>query len=336
MPATKNAIIRYHIIDQCLSNTGRRYSFDDLKSAVEEKLMEIDPESGGISVRALRDDLNFMRSVDGYDAPIESFRDGKHHFYRYTDPNFSINRKPLNATEIEKLKNTITIFQRFEGGIEFEWLDEIGPKLEDFFGLSKAKKKIISHEHNADYVGQNFFSTFFNAISNEQVLNVHYKTFKNDEYHFNFHPYYLKQYNTRWFVIGFNEEHKNPHWNIPLDRIVAIEPVKISYRKDTTDWEDYFSDMIGVTRPEEAEPERVVLRFNPEQTPYVITKPMHPSQRKPIILEDGRADIRLEVILNYELKQRILSFGDSVEVIEPTSLRNEIAEIAKNMMKNYK
>ena len=335
MPATKNALIRYNVIDQCLRNTGRRYAFDDLKRAIEEKLADINPGSNGISIRSVRDDLTFMRSVDGYDAPIECYRDGKHHFYRYADPNFSINKKPLNATEIEKLKNAIAIFQRFDGGLEFEWLKEIGPILQDSCGLSGKNKKIISHEHNEDYEGRNFFSTIFNAISNEQVLNIHYRTFKGDEFNFVFHPYYLKQYNNRWFVFGLNQENENPYWNIPLDRIVSIEPCKMDYRIDNTVWEDYFSDMIGVTRPQEAEIERIVLRFNPEQIPYVVTKPMHPSQRKLIYLEDGKANVRIDVVINYELKQKILSFGNSVEVIEPQHLRDEISKITQSMANIY-
>ena len=90
MPATKNALIRYNVIDQCLRNTGRRYAFDDLKRAIEEKLADINPGSNGISIRSVRDDLTFMRSVDGYDAPIESYRDGKHHFFIATQTRISL------------------------------------------------------------------------------------------------------------------------------------------------------------------------------------------------------------------------------------------------------
>lgn len=335
MPATKNALIRYNVIDQCLRNTGRRYAFDDLKRAIEEKLADINPGSNGISIRSVRDDLTFMRSVDGYDAPIESYRDGKHHFYRYTDPNFSINLKPLNTSEIEKLKSTIAIFQRFEGGVEFEWLNELGPILNDSLGLNESKKSIISHEHNSDYEGRNFFGVLFNAISNEQVLKIHYKTFKSDEYQFEFHPYYLKQYNNRWFVFGYYQDHDNPQWNVPLDRIVSVEAIKSEYRADETDWEDYFSDIIGVTRVQDAELEHIVLRYKADQIPYILTKPMHASQKQPRYLDDGSADFRYHLIINFELKQRILSFGDFVEVIEPLHLRDEINKIAKNMVNLY-
>ena len=71
MPVTKNALKRYIALDKCFSNSGRRYSLDDLLQNVNDSLSEQDPNSTGISIRTLRYDIEFMRSVDGYDAPIE-------------------------------------------------------------------------------------------------------------------------------------------------------------------------------------------------------------------------------------------------------------------------
>jgi predicted DNA-binding transcriptional regulator YafY len=332
MPTTKNALLRYKIIDKCMRNTGRSYSFGDIKSTIEEELGDINPDWGSVSDRTLRKDIEFMRSTDGYDAPIENYRDGKYHFMRYSEPTFSINKVPINQTEAEKIKSAIAILQRFEGGVEFNWLNEIGPILNDFFGLKNQDKKIIGHDFNEYYSGNEFFSSIFDAISNEQVLKIEYKTFKNEEFTFIFHPYFLKQYNNRWFVFGYNEENSNPQWNVPLDRIVSIKNEKLNYRKDDTDWPEYFSDMIGVTKPEDARLETVVLRCTAAQTPYLITKPMHESQRPPISNEDGTSDIRLKLVINYELKQHILSFGSGVTVIEPVTLRDEIKSIANEIV----
>ena len=69
MPTTKNAFLRYRIIDRCLRNSGRRFSFDDIKAAIEEELHEINPDWGNVSIRTLGTDIEYMRSIDGYDAP---------------------------------------------------------------------------------------------------------------------------------------------------------------------------------------------------------------------------------------------------------------------------
>lgn len=335
MPATKNAILRYRIIDRCLRNTGRRYSFEDIKSIIEEELSEINPAWGSISTRALRNDMEYMRSIDGYDAPIETYRDGKHHFYRYKDPKFSIENKPINAAEAEKMISAIAVLERFQGGPQFEWLDEIIPLFKSHFGIQGKSHKAMGFESNIDYSGHQHITTLFNAITNRQVLQVKYTSFKGESFEFYFHPYYLKQYNNRWFVFGYNQESNIAQWNMPLDRIIELKEAKQPYKKDTTDWDDYFSDMIGVTKPDGAEVEKVILRFSQEQTPYILTKPIHESQLQPIHNEDGTSDIRLKVIVNYELKQRILSFGSSVTVVEPLALKEDIQHTIIQMHQNY-
>ena len=68
-------------------------------------------------------------------------------------------------------------FKRFEGSIEFEWMSEIAPLLNDHFGLKNDQRKIIGHDTNIDYTGYKWINTVFNAISNEQVLDIHYKNF---------------------------------------------------------------------------------------------------------------------------------------------------------------
>ena len=69
MPTTKKPLKRYSILDRCFSNTGRNYTFEDLKEAVNDWMLEKDPQSKGISTRQLRDDMAFMKSYDGWEAP---------------------------------------------------------------------------------------------------------------------------------------------------------------------------------------------------------------------------------------------------------------------------
>lgn len=107
------------------------------------------------------------------------------------------------------------------------------------------------------------------------------------------HPYYLKQYNNRWFLFGITEQDKNNLINLPLDRIGSIEVVDIPYIPNTKfNFEEYFEDVVGVSVPREGEPEKVVLKFDKRQYPYIITKPLHPSQA---ILDDENCIVQLTV-----------------------------------------
>lgn len=93
--------------------------------------------------------------------------------------------------------------------------------------------------------------------------------------------------------------------------------------------------MIGVSKKTGQEPEQVLLRFPKDQYPYVATKPWHGSQRL-IEENDDFVTVQLDVILNYELEQHILSFGDYVEVIAPDALREKIRQRLQNGIQNYK
>ena len=67
--------------------------------ACNDALLDIDPYSSGVKRRQIYDDIKFMQDSRGFDAPIESFKDGRNAYYRYTDSNFSINNQPLNEQE---------------------------------------------------------------------------------------------------------------------------------------------------------------------------------------------------------------------------------------------
>lgn len=336
MITTKHQLIRYNRLDRCFQNYGREYTIDDLLELVNEAIIEYDPKSEGIQIRTLRKDISFMKSESGYNAPIEAIKGSNgSYFYRYTDKNFSINKRPLNDTEAEQLKNAVSILTRFEGSPEFEWVNQLGPLLNDKFGLKNQDKKVMSLESNIDYKGYDYITPLFNAIINKTVLKINYEPFGKAPYDIIFHPYFLKQYNNRWFVFGYNEFNQNPHWNLALDRINGnIETIAEKYRNDDTDWQDFFDDIIGVSKDSNKEPEQIKLIFSKEQAPYIQTKPLHWSQKNRI-LEDGTLEVRIKVIINYELETRILSFGEKVKVMEPEALVIKILDRVKQQIKNY-
>ena len=334
MATNKNAILRYNTLDKCFQNIGRRYYFNDLLEMVNNALFDYDPKSTGIKTRQLRDDIKFMKSEEGYFAPIEAIQDGKKYFYRYDDKNFSINNSPLNSTEAEQLKNAISVLQRFEGSPEFEWVNELTPLLNDKFGLKDETKKVMQFDSNIDYTGHHHITPIFNAIINESVLTIKYQPFDREESQINFHAYYLKQYNNRWFAFGENEDAKEYITNLALDRIISIEECQIKYRKSPIDWEEYFDDIIGVSKPRDTKAEKVELLFSKEQSPYIKTKPLHLTQKHKL-QEDGSLLVKLDIIPNYELTMKILSFGEKVKVILPESLKKQVKERLKSAAERY-
>lgn len=96
-------------------------------------------------------------------------------------------------------------------------------------------------------------------------------------------------------------------------------------------FDTYFKDVIGVSVPYDDTPtEKVVLRFSEQRFPYVVSKPLHPSQKTC----DELNTISIHVKPNRELSQQIFSFIPDVEVLSPDWLRQEIkAKIEENLQK---
>lgn len=337
MPINKNAYVRYQVLDRCFSNFGRKYYWEDLLEAVNEIIADAGNSEKGIARTQLYKDIQFMESEAGFSIPLAKIRDGQRVYYRYEEKNYSIKNSPLSSIEADNIKSALLVLSRFKGLPQFEWVNELIPVLNDKLGFANDSKQVIYFDSNIDYSGIVHIEPLFNAITGNRVLEIEYQDFKNPlPYKVIFHPYVLKQYNNRWFVFGLNEENKSPYWNMALDRIQSITELSKKYKASNIDWEDdYFYDIIGVTRIQDIEVQEVVLQFAPELAPYIQTKPIHPTQTRPKFLESGEMVVTVKVIPNYELERLILSYGERVKVISPSSVQDSIQSRIQSMNTLY-
>ncbi len=330
MSTNNHAQIRYHALDRCFSNFGRRYYIEDLVKECCEAIYNFKGIRDGAHRRQVMKDIAFMESPEGWDAPIARHKDGRRVYYRYDDKNFTINKRPLSQTEMAQLKETIFMLNRFKGMPQFEWMEELLSNLEDKFRLKGQKRNVIGFDQNPYYEGAKYLSDLFNAIVNRQTLHIDYRKFNGDIRNFVIHPYFIKQYNNRWFLLGLNHS-LNVITNIPLDRITSIKVAQEKYVDSEIEWNEYFEDVIGVTITDE-DPQTIVLRFSQKQYPYIKSKPIHGSMK---IVSDDEGTVSIKVIPNYELEAMIGSFSNDVEILSPQWLRDKIGEKYKELAEKY-
>jgi len=335
MATNKHATIRYHALDLCFSNTGRKYFIEDLIEACNNAIYDYTGTTDGIKRRQIFDDIKFMESEQGWSIPLEKTREGKRVFYRYSDKNFSIKKQAINESEANQLKETISILNRFKGMPQFDWMEELLIRIESAFKLKTNIYPIVSFEQNPFLKGLNFFTELFNAIHYQKVLNVSYQSFKQVKpTNMVLHPYYLKQYNNRWFLFALNEK-TNSISNLALDRIIKIkENDKTFIENEIIDFDDYFYDIVGVTVIENKKPIKIKLQISNELFPYIESKPIHGSQKIKEI-NSKNTIIELFLQLNYEFISLIFSYGEDVSVIEPEELITIIKTKAERVFKNY-
>ena len=336
MATNLHALIRYRTIDKCLRDVDRLWRWQQLAEACSEELKSQMGIGKTISRRTIFMDIKNMKGGKlGYHAPIENDRtDG----YYYTDSKFSINNVPLKKEDMDELNNALLILKQFSGKESIAGLENVLVKLEDTLQIKRGRKKnqeIIQFEHSLNEPGQKWLNGIYDAIKNKQAITISYQPFDREPRPIVISPYLLKENNNRWFCFGHN--HKYSYlMNIGLDRIVdfkiSLQPFQ---ENETYDLGEHFGSIVGVTQPDNIPRQKIVFKAYWSQRKYIKTKPIHESQ-KVVELKEEFGVFEIEVVPNYELEARLLSYGDTVEVMEPEAFKEKMKARITALLSRYK
>ena len=292
-------------------------------------------EAGYKPVTSKNTILEDLRGIESNfpEARIIQKKSGRSLFYEYKDKNFSIYNIPLDDDGMAKLAQTIFILSKFEGMPNFEWIDEMINHFKFPLNIPTTKDSVVGFDDNIYLKNRNHFSRLFSAIIAEQALIITYRPFGKDPLVYNFHPYYLKQYNKRWFLFGCVDGKSNLS-NFPLDRIEDIANSTVPYLPNTRfDFNDLFEDVIGVSNLFD-EAEVINFSVSSQSLDYITTKPILPNQRH-IETRGNETIFEIKTIINKELVQLILSYGSAITVLKPQKLVKLISEEITKSLKNY-
>lgn len=329
MPVNKNALLRYRIIDSCLTNRMRKYpSLEDIIQKIEDQM------GTGISVSMLNKDLSQMRSL--YGAPIKY--DRNHNGYYYEEEGFSIMEFPLTGAEIEALDYSTALLETLKGTRMFRHFENAINKLIEGYRISsvleKSASQILQVEKPLSDGGSDWLEPMLQAIVNHTAIRLRYQRFGSLEKEHIISPYLIKEYRNRWYVIGMVHAYKDIRV-FALDRVIDTQPVEEKFiQSNDFDAHTYFHYSFGITQVMHMQPEKIVLKFSPEQSPYIRTMPLHHSQET---LEDSEVglQIQLTVYPTRELVMTVLSYGKEVEVLGSALFKKMVQEEINAMQKIY-
>lgn len=336
MAQNKNALIRYKTIDKCLQNSYRTWTLEDLMNACSDALYEYEGKENPVSKRTVQLDIQMMRSEKlGYNAPIVVY---EKKYYKYEDDEFSITDIPLTETDINVLTETVSMLKQFKDFSLFSDVSDILQRLEDKIYSEKSHTKpVIYLDKNDGLKGLHYLDEIYQAIIKKTVLVLTYKSFKSkEESTFHFHPFILKEFNNRWFLVG-KKKGSAPITNLALDRIIAIDyDFNLPYLEQDFDADLFYKNVIGVTVNTGSRPRKIELWIDAVNAPYVITKPLHNTQRLIKENEDGSIIVHLFLSPNYEMERILFGFGDGIEVISPENLRDRMKKILTKALERYR
>ncbi len=182
---------------------------------------------------------------------------------------------------------------------------------------------------------QRWLSAILNAMNRGRAIEITYQSFTQTEPHsFIAHPYCLKIFRQRWYVLAKSERHTTPHV-YSLDRIVSIKQTDEGLVVPPSfDARAFFADYYGVIVGDNVKPSILKIRASANQAKYLESLPLHHSQ---IVVSSSSeyTVFQYHLVPTYDFKQEILSRGSAVEVLSPDWFREEIADEINNMMQNY-
>lgn len=342
MPIDRNKFIRYQVYDRCFANFKVKYSRSALLSECNRALRQASlPEVSQSTVNHdISENGNFVTDLCP-EVEVKAYKDifvgndkKEATYYRYAKEGFSIWRIDLDETQLLQLQNALLMLRRFRGLPKMEWVEDLLEGLSKQYRLNLPDTDaVVEMEHNMYLTGMDeYFEPLLIAILQQQVLHITYNAAYRNTVEDFIHPYYLKEFNCRWFVMAWSEKDQRIN-NMAIDRIEKLEVVGKTYRPNVDiDFQTYFDDVVGVTVLPNTEPELIRLRFTPHRYNFVRTNILHPSQHN----YDDACEITISVCPNKELTGKLLYFGKDVTIVEASeTFREEMRNIVAEMYKNY-
>lgn len=337
MPISKNALLRYKILDELLAK-HIPFSMKELNEKCSERMgMEV-------GKRTTEKDLEFLQFGGLFHAELKTVKRSGIPYYTYRNHTFSIFKSDAeySAETLSLLEELIKIVSSIDGL----------PDLSDFKVLQHGLRveempQVFSFSRNANLHGADWLGPLFQYISSRTAITLEYQPFNGKLIKDVFHPWLLKQYNDRWFLIGCNDEDKI---HTPaLDRIISVEPLEtVVYKPRPENLLERYEEIVGVTYYDDKPEQKILYWVSDKSVDYVETKPIHGSQKriknserlqllhdKYPKLEGGRF-FEISCRPNYELFRELMSFGKELIVLEPTTIRQEIADKLHDFINAYK
>ena len=343
----KNQYERYKQIDRILRSVPDGLPLDTLLERLNGSLSF----ENQIKRRQLQYDLDALKDL--YGAPIDNKRGARR--IKYEDASYSIITHEMK----ESLKSMAEQLDNIQMNPRLLWLQNLILMLQDTYFTNEMAMEAIDFGDNLEYENSSRVHEFFSYILNKQVLELNYNAGFGKPQKRIIHPYFVRQYNNRWFLFGYCEQAAREGkpasgiLNLPLDRIISVKTVPTIYREvsiqDVKDFkEDYFGDIVGVTRLDSEGPIHLVLRFDfntgdPKQDNaarrdyyYLRTKPFYPYinfPREDSIKENGYAEVTMDIIPNKELEGILLRYADAAKIVGPVEFRDKMLNRIQDIVK---
>ena len=298
-------------------------------------------------------DMAIQDKIRRYHLIIEKIRKSKkpsfkelQDFLRTHD--FPISHRTLQR-DIEQIKYELNISIEYDRTTNGYFLEDDGfshktvellqhknfyADLMEFTKQNPKHKEAILLDNDVQQKGFEYIQPILTAIRQQRKIEFEYQKFKEEKpKKYILEPYALKEFENRWYLAGIVDAKPDLH-KFGIERIVSLNITTAKFSKNKTiSTTEHFARMIGIN-DQQRNRETIQLAFTPLLAKYVETVPLHWSQKE-ISREKNWVTFEYFVIPNFELEQKILSYGTELKVLKPLKLKNRIKQILETSWKNY-
>jgi len=322
---TKNAFGRYQVIDRLIRNPYRKYpTMEEIIEACDVKLGYKPAQE------TIQKDISNMKLEPpvGLGAPIRFSR--LHFGYEYTDPNYTLMGVSLHENEIATIEKAIDLIRAIGGS-----------RISDKFNHAMQKLLSATYEKEPETAsipvlqtmippvsrGLEHFDLYYQACKDCIPISfIHFSYQKRTFKHVIIHPFLLKEFDNRWYLIGYSENHGEVR-TFGIDRISDPELLvrEFEHMKQETRFE-YLNDVYGVFPMKDRKKTEITIYANELSTHFFHAYPLHESQNMQKNSE-GDSIITFQLIPSIELARYLLAQGSNVEILSPQWFKEETEKL---------
>ena len=291
---------RYLLLTEKISNDWYP-SFEELKSFLNEHDIHI-------SGRTLQRDIQHIRNEYGIEIEYDRRKKG-----------YLIDReKSLDLNS----------FLRFMGMVRTTDI------LTDSLRSSRESMQYLQFDSVHLFAGREYIKPLLRAIYDRRLVGFTHQKFDQDKpSNVIFQPYFLLEYQYRWYLVGIPEGEREPK-NYGLDRITRLDILPETFeRSGDAQIREKYRNTVGLNY-DAGDPVTVTIRCTVLTGKYLETLPIHESQT---VLEkdDSHCLIRFRVVPNFEFEQKLLMHLYQLEVVSPDWFRRKFAGKIREALKYY-
>lgn len=182
--------------------------------------------------------------------------------------------------------------------------------------------------------GHQHLTSVMEAMTENREITIEYQKYtKATAEKFTLHPYAVKEYAKRWYIVAFCVERKAMRV-YGLDRVIKLESTENTFSfPKSFDIDNLFATSFGIYLPE-GNGRTITFRTNVTEARFLRDLPLHNSQTE--ISNDGTyVTFSLFICPDRNLIMEFCKYGSRIEVLSPEDVRNTVKEELEKAAKLY-